>query len=142
MNIPNTAQSAQTFSHRHRSMKRVGVAKLPLSMPAANASIAAPEDPIIRLAIGAIMFRFRRETCIPGTALPCQCMRDSESARLFVEARLRYVIFLNSPLLRGASWARGGRGSAGIGCGEGHWKRYCFALREGRSKGNCRRHQS
>src|SRR2546430_15599883 len=95
MNIANTAQSAHTFSHFQRSMKRVGVAKLPLSMPAPNASIAAPEDPIIKVAIGAIGFRFRRETCIPGTALPVNPVVIVNSAGLVVEARSRYVIFLS-----------------------------------------------
>src|SRR5947207_3286876 len=36
-NIASTAQSAHTFSHFQRVMKRVGVAKLPLSTPAPNA---------------------------------------------------------------------------------------------------------
>src|SRR5207248_7272818 len=96
MNIPNTAQSAHTFSHFQRSMKRVGVAKLPLSMPAPSASIAAPEDPIIRVAIGGIGFRFRRERLV------YRALRSHvnpivivKSAGLFVEARSRYVIFLS-----------------------------------------------
>src|SRR5437764_13424684 len=53
-NIANTAHSAHTFSHFQRFMKRVGVAKLPLSMPAPRASIAALEDPTRRVANGMV----------------------------------------------------------------------------------------
>ena len=53
-NIANSAQSPHTFSHFQRFMKRVGVAKLPLSTPAPSASVAAPEDAIRKTADGII----------------------------------------------------------------------------------------
>src|SRR4051794_412090 len=54
-NSANNAQSAQMFSHFQRVMRRVGVAKLPLSTPAPNASVAAPVEAINNMANGMII---------------------------------------------------------------------------------------
>src|SRR5438552_901799 len=124
MNIPNTAQSAHTFSHFQRSMKRVGVAKLPLSMPAPSASIAAPEDPIIRVAIGAIGFASDERLVYRAPRSPVNPIAIVNSAGLFVEARSRYVIFLSiHRLFRGGTVRLKGRvalvSGAAMGIGKG-----------------------
>jgi len=86
-NIANTAQRAQTFSHFQRFMNRVGVAKLPLSMPAPSASVAAPEDAIRKTADGIIaVLGFRRETCIVPRAVPVN-PREMQMDDLFIEIR-------------------------------------------------------
>lgn len=71
-------------------MNRVGVAKLPLSTPAPNASVAAPEDAIRKTADGIIaVLGFRRETCIVPRAMPVN-PREMQMDDLFIEIRRQF----------------------------------------------------
>jgi hypothetical protein len=63
------------------------VAKLPLSTPAPNASVAAPEDAIKNIAAGIIAVEFRRETCIVPRAMACQFEADAGGDLLIFERR-------------------------------------------------------